>query len=326
MVDQETGERGYLITGEENFLQPYIKGQADFDDAIVELRVLLENALTENTLTENFVDEILANVKQIQRKGKEWLEKAAKPEIAARRQINKSGIQTLQYIQKVLIRASGKNILDEIRALIKEVNEIFVKANHLKASHHVLALKKAMVDQETGQRGFLITGDDEFLQPYNAGLAHFRTTIPTLKHLVSNYYDIGVVQEHIKEIESLATAWRDQAAIPEINMRRQVLAGKAQMEQIEVELSKGLGKSILDKIRTKLVRSLGIFELAQSETGARLITAIAKDLVDQETGQRGFLITGKEIFLQPFNEGRENLQNHLSELRSYVSSVLINNN
>lgn len=320
MVDQETGERGYLITGEENFLQPYISGQAAFDDAIIELRVLLKSALTKNALTKNVVNALLTDVKQVHLKGKEWLEKAAKPEIAARRRINKSDLQTLQYIQKVLVRGKGKNILDELRVLFAKLNQIFLDSNHLKASYQILVLKKAMVDQETGQRGYLITGDEEFLEPYTAGLANFRATIPKLKYLISNYYQISTVLDEIKEIEALATEWRDKAVLPEIDLRRQVNAGRAKTEQIEIMLGKGIGKTILDKIRGKLEKLIGKFELAQSETGQQFIAAIAKDMVDQETGQRGFLITGKESFLQPFVEGRESLQNHLDELRSYVSA------
>ncbi|OUR86391.1 hypothetical protein A9Q92_05730 [Methylophaga sp. 42_8_T64] len=320
MVDQETGERGFLITGEDEFLQPYHQGQKDFDQAILDLRILLERNLPENSLTENDIRDLRDDVLAVQALGKQWLEQAAKPEIAARRKINRGSVQTLEYIQKVLVRGAGKNILDEMRTMIVDLNQTFVEANHLTASHHVLALKKAIVDQETGQRGFLITGDEEFLEPFNSGLASFRSTVPKLKLLISNYYTFSDVHADINAIETLSIKWRQEAAEPEIELRRQVNAGEHEISIIEERLSVGLGKGLLDKLRHKLIRLNQDFVLAEAEFGQQLLTAIAKDMVDQETGQRGFLITGKDNFLQPFVEGKENLDLHLQQLRDYVDA------
>ena len=43
----------------------------------------------------------------------------------------------------------------------------FEKAQNQRLRSSLLAVAKAVVDQETAQRGFLITGRDEFLQPYH---------------------------------------------------------------------------------------------------------------------------------------------------------------
>ena len=47
-------------------------------------------------------------------------------------------------------------------------------------------LVKHMVDQETGERGFLITGDEEFLESYIGGKKAFEETIATAKKHVSD--------------------------------------------------------------------------------------------------------------------------------------------
>lgn len=39
----------------------------------------------------------------------------------------------------------------------------------LPAQEQVAALSKAYVDQETGQRGFMLTADEAFLEPYASG-------------------------------------------------------------------------------------------------------------------------------------------------------------
>jgi hypothetical protein len=38
MLDQETGMRGFLLTGREEFLQPYVSGRASFEQARVQVR------------------------------------------------------------------------------------------------------------------------------------------------------------------------------------------------------------------------------------------------------------------------------------------------
>ena len=42
------------------------------------------------------------------------------------------------------------------------------------AASTALVLSNAMVNQETGVRGFVLGGDDAFLEPYHAGVADAR--------------------------------------------------------------------------------------------------------------------------------------------------------
>jgi methyl-accepting chemotaxis protein len=46
---------------------------------------------------------------------------------------------------------------------------------------------------------------------------------------------------------------------------------------------------------------------------------IEKDLVDAETGQRGFLVTNAPQYLEPYDFGRKNFQVHTDELKQLVS-------
>lgn len=42
---------------------------------------------------------------------------------------------------------------------------------------------------------------------------------------------------------------------------------------------------------------------------------LSKLIIDMETGQRGFIITGKEEFLEPFNAANKKFDNILTSLR-----------
>ncbi|HEY9635932.1 MAG TPA: CHASE3 domain-containing protein [Coleofasciculaceae cyanobacterium] len=46
---------------------------------------------------------------------------------------------------------------------------------------------------------------------------------------------------------------------------------------------------------------------------------IEKDLVDAETGQRGFLVTNAPNYLEPYDAGRKNFQAHIDELKKLIS-------
>jgi len=41
------------------------------------------------------------------------------------------------------------------------------------------------------------------------------------------------------------------------------------------------------------------FEQANDREGLRMVDAILIDMINQETGQRGFLLSGKEVSLEP---------------------------
>ncbi len=58
---------------------------------------------------------------------------------------------------------------------IVSVNEInshfeFLIKHDLNVLQNAQKLQKLVVDAETGQRGFVITGDESFLEPYNNGV------------------------------------------------------------------------------------------------------------------------------------------------------------
>jgi methyl-accepting chemotaxis protein len=65
---------------------------------------------------------------------------------------------------------------------------------------HVLGLMK---DAETGQRGFVITGQDAFLEPYNGSLSNIPIALGALRRLTA---DNRAQQLHLDEIEPVVTA------------------------------------------------------------------------------------------------------------------------
>jgi CHASE3 domain sensor protein len=58
----------------------------------------------------------------------------------------------------------------------------------------------------------------------------------------------------------------------------------------------------------------------ESSTIAANISGVLKDLTDMETGQRGFLLTENPAYLQPYTDGKINIEAHFAGLRSGLAS------
>jgi CHASE3 domain sensor protein len=50
------------------------------------------------------------------------------------------------------------------------------------------------------------------------------------------------------------------------------------------------------------------------------IAAVSQDLTDMETGQRGYLLSGDDAYLQPYTEAKGRVGNHFASLRSEIAN------
>ena len=80
----------------------------------------------------------------------------------------------------------------------------------LPARAQAYRLQGALVDQETGVRGYAITGDSRFLQPYTAGLAAEKNS-RQLHQLIGGQQPLAA---DLNNLERAAAAWRKSYAAP----------------------------------------------------------------------------------------------------------------
>jgi len=136
---------------------------------------------------------------------------------------------------------SIKSLLDTSR---------WVDHTHI-AIQKAMEIEKLMLDLETGERGFLIAGKEEFLEPYNAGKRAITDKIrEAKKHVDDNPEQV----EKLTEIDTLISTWYRKAAEPEIAERRKVneSAGDVTMESVIALIEAGTGKAIMDDLHVKL--------------------------------------------------------------------------
>src|SRR3954470_23931586 len=92
------------------------------------------------------------------------------------------------------------------------------EATLLRARLDTRELLTALVDQETGERGFLLTGKDEFLEPYSQGRSRATATLARLRTELRGHDDLLA---GVDRLESKIGAWQGLGAEFEIAAKRE---------------------------------------------------------------------------------------------------------
>jgi len=116
---------------------------------------------------------------------------------------------------------------------------------------------KLMIDMETGERGFLITGKEAFLETYEEAKKAYKSTMDRVKDLVS---DNPAQVKLLEEIDTLVKKWQKKAAKPEIAARIKMDKTGASIKGVSALIQKGTGKAIVDTLRAKLKKFIGVEE------------------------------------------------------------------
>ena len=104
MVDQETGLRGYLLAGDEQFLEPFDAGKAAFDESTE----IVANVTTDNPRAQELIT-------QIKNEGLLWRAQHADAAIALMQDP-----ATVERARNLEISGAGKAQMDAIRALVSD--------------------------------------------------------------------------------------------------------------------------------------------------------------------------------------------------------------
>ena len=171
----------------------------------------------------------------------------------------------------------------------------------------------SMVNMETGVRGFLVAGNEEFLAPYEAGEKAFEEIWEYGRNLTSDNFS---QTQRWDKLKSINEQWQKTVAIPEITMRREVREGQNALNKFQQLSVRKTGQEIFDKLRDHIQYLDYKFVHADRHDGADLITDILIDLLNQETGKRGFLLTGLEETLESFEQGVSDFEDHFKTLNS----------
>ncbi|MFD1839863.1 methyl-accepting chemotaxis protein [Paracidovorax cattleyae] len=106
-------------------------------------------------------------------------------------------------------------------------------------------LLNSMVNMETGARGFLLSGDEKFLEPWNSGGQEFNKTLPDIKALTA---DNPVQQRRLDAMKARETEFASVLS-DLIKARRDVTAGGMNMQDFIAQFGQGKDKAVMDGFR-----------------------------------------------------------------------------
>lgn len=270
-VDMETGMRGYLLAGQDQFLDPYNAGQQRAYATFAELR---------NTVSDNPPQvQRLRNAENVLR---QWQTEVAETQIALRRSIGNSA--TMVDLSRNVQEGRGKVYFDRFRDLIgtfieaeetlltqreEEFSELLNQGaagtaairdamrwvNH---THGVIEeaqkILGAAVDMETGMRGYLLAGDEAFLEPYVSGQQVFEDLVAALSETVS---DNPAQVARLEEMRTTLAEWRTELVEPEIELRR-AIGNSETMDDMADLVGEARGKVFFDQFRNIMAEFMSI--------------------------------------------------------------------
>jgi methyl-accepting chemotaxis protein len=158
----------------------------------------------------------------------------------------------------------------------------YLVAHSHKVLEHLASLSGLMKDAETGQRGFVITGQESYLEPYQEAVQVIPTVIKELRDLIA---------------DNPAQQKRLEVMLPLVNAKLQELKNTVEMRRKDgrdaatARVQTGIGKKFMDDMRTIAA------EMALEERG--LLAERAED-VEKASGNARITIVYGTLFCVVF--------------------------
>ncbi len=127
-----------------------------------------------------------------------------------------------------------------------------------KILNNAVDLLSALKDAETGQRGYLLTGKEDFLQPYLAALESVRGELEALRRSTAS----AAARQHLDAMAPLMDAkLAELAEVIDLRRRQEVTA-------VLAAVSGERGKRLMDSIRSEMASFIQIEEAARDQHDA----------------------------------------------------------
>lgn len=119
-------------------------------------------------------------------------------------------------------------------------------------------IQRFMADIQVGQRGYALTGNMDYLEPYDMGTADFDATMESLLELTAG---TTIQQQRLKEIQKVYDDWLYDAINPVITVRDQYGEGATGLDQSAIIVARGEGR----EGSAELLRLIGEFTATENE-------------------------------------------------------------
>src|SRR5688500_5535108 len=255
----ETGHRGYLLTGNPSYLEPFEGRRELIKNRVEELAVLILE-----------VPKQRKRVMKIQEIVQKWLDTFALPQMNGR--LTK-GMSVVTDSSGDSSGALGSGLLSQARENLQQLqadeqivlNERMREQEWAARSTQILdfltKLERSTIEMQKEKRGYLLTGDDSFAEAYRRATGDFYTYHGYLTILVANSPEQS---NALSQIRKAVERWISEAAAPEMEAKR---TGK----EVIALVAKNNGEALMADIR-EMVKKFQTDEVDLYETRSNTAT------------------------------------------------------
>lgn len=133
----------------------------------------------------------------------------------------------------------------QISSLQKERN--FIIDHDIEVHDLTNRIEKHLLDMETGQRGYIITGEASYLEPYNSAASSWEKDYNALYQLLNNNPN---QQEKLEKIKGSIQDWIEAAGEPTIALKKE-----NNTKELQQFFEKDPGRQYMDDIRSQFTFS-----------------------------------------------------------------------
>jgi PAS domain S-box-containing protein len=304
----ETGHRGYLLTGNALYLEPFERRRELIKKRVEELTVLILDSPRQRK-----------RVMKIQEIVQKWLDDVALPQITERQ--TKGATRLIETGESYGLLGNGllnqaRDILQSLQAeeqivLNQRMREQEWAAQSTQILDFLTKLERSAIEMQKEKRGYLLTGDNAFADAYRRATADFYTYHGYLSILVANVPDQA---DALNEIKKGVERWTQVAAVPEMDAKR---AGK--------DTPKNNGEEIMTDVRERLKR----FQTEQVTLFESRSSMASRDRIVKTTGLAllcvfavGLLIVSNSYSFVLVRRQLAKLEGIETRIRSIIENIL----
>ena len=310
----ESNHRGFLLSGKEDYIAALDRKRESIKQRIEELLALIVDNPTQRK-----------GVMKVQEVVQKWLATVAAPEIQARRV--KGAVPSLNEATGAGTAGLGDSLLAEAREILQSLqdeqqialNQRMHDQEWATQSAQILnflpKLDRSVIEMQKEKRGYLLTGENSFVEAYKRACADFYTYNAYLSILVASSPSQA---ELLAEIRAGVERWINNAAGPQIDAKR---AGKDPETVVPTASSEAAMADIRQMLTSFEDNELNLYQLrATTVTRRRILQTSALAFV--AFFAVGLLVVSNSYSFVFVRRQVTKLANAETHIRSVIENIL----
>jgi PAS domain S-box-containing protein len=264
IAGMESGHRGFLLTGNQLYLEPFERRHEQIRSRIEDLTALILDSPAQRK-----------RAMKLQAVVRNWLDTVALPQIKARQEKGTTGTKLDANAAGAV--NLGNSLLDQAREVLQSLqdeeqivlNQRMHDQEWATQSTQIIdflpKLERSVVEMEKEKRGYLLTGADNFAEAYKRAVGDFYTYNAYLSILVASS---PPQSELLAEIRANVESWIKTSAVPAMEAKR---TGK----DVTALAADDTGEALMGNIRQMLANfeknELNVYELRTNSANQQRI-------------------------------------------------------